>query len=298
MRVRILDIPHRQNGWGNQPKTSGWRNVNRANNNAVEILRRIIQLEKAQNGENVSSDNTPFKIPIDKYTIPNPYTTYPQDNVVSAPIRNWRSFVHKEENKEQNNKRTFDKIDDEKFTIPQADIERLQNITPYLSELSDAQQNAILSNIYSESNGKYNKKGLNNAYGLFQFDPDGELPKYKKWLSDNGYKDSEENQIKYFLNEMLLNEKYDARTPYDRNSQKNVGKWINPTYLDYSTEKAVSDWLSDNPYNTSHSFVARYLRPGKPRMTDRIELMKEIGFRLFPNTEYSLDSTYNYDWLN
>ena len=61
MRVRILDIPDRQSGWGNQPKTSGWRNVNRANNNAVEILRRIILLEKAQKGENVNNSNPPFK---------------------------------------------------------------------------------------------------------------------------------------------------------------------------------------------------------------------------------------------
>ena len=97
MKTKLSDIPHRQNGWGNQPKASDWRNVNRANNDAVEILRRIILLEKAQNGENVNNSNPPFKIPIDKYTIPNPYTTYPQDNVVSAPIRNWSTFVHKEE---------------------------------------------------------------------------------------------------------------------------------------------------------------------------------------------------------
>ncbi len=108
MKTKLSDIPHRQNGWGNQPKASGWRNVNRANNDAVEILRRIIQLEKAQNGENVNSGNPPFEIPIDKYTIPSPYTTYPQDNVVSAPIRNWSTFVHKEnENRELDNKNNY-----------------------------------------------------------------------------------------------------------------------------------------------------------------------------------------------
>lgn len=108
MKTKLSDIPHRQNGWGNRPKASDWRNVNRANNDAVEILRRIIQLEKAQNGENVNSGNPPFEIPIDKYTIPSPYTTYPQDNVVSAPIRNWSTFVHKEnENRELDNKNNY-----------------------------------------------------------------------------------------------------------------------------------------------------------------------------------------------
>lgn len=108
MKTKLSDIPHRQNGWGNQPKASDWRNVNRANNDAVEILRRIILLEKAQNGENVNSGNPPFEIPIDKYTIPSPYTTYPQDNVVSAPIRNWSTFVHKEnENRELDNKNNY-----------------------------------------------------------------------------------------------------------------------------------------------------------------------------------------------
>ena len=109
MKIELLNDPYRQNGWGNQPKASGWRNVNRANNDAVEILRRIILLETAQKGETVNNGNPPFEIPIDKYTIPNPYTTYPQDNVVSAPIRNWRSFMANEakNNAEQHN----DKMD-------------------------------------------------------------------------------------------------------------------------------------------------------------------------------------------
>lgn len=42
-------------------------------------------------------DNPPNTIPLDKYIISNPYMTYPQDNAVSAPIRDWSIFMPKED---------------------------------------------------------------------------------------------------------------------------------------------------------------------------------------------------------
>lgn len=128
MKTKLLNIPHRRNGWGNQPKASGWRNVNRANNNAVEILRRIILLEKAQKGENVNNGNPPFdwtkawsdaQKTTQKETKPHGwynvvatdnYETriYKPSNIIKdkpkeyvQPIRDWSVFEHKEDIEQQ-----------------------------------------------------------------------------------------------------------------------------------------------------------------------------------------------------
>ena len=62
---------------------------------------------------------------------------------------------------------------------------------------------AIMGNIDVETGGSFDYKqkqqqASKKAHGLFQFDPAGKLPDYKRWLKGNKRKDSPEAQVDFF----------------------------------------------------------------------------------------------------
>ena len=62
---------------------------------------------------------------------------------------------------------------------------------------------AIMGNIDVETGGSFDykqkqRKATKKAQGLFQFDPAGKLPDYKRWLKSNKRKDSPEAQVDFF----------------------------------------------------------------------------------------------------
>jgi len=62
---------------------------------------------------------------------------------------------------------------------------------------------AIMGNIDVETGGSFNHKQKQRladrkAHGLFQFDPAGKLPDYKRWLKANKRKDSVASQVDFF----------------------------------------------------------------------------------------------------
>ena len=103
-----------------------------------------------------------------------------------------------------------------KESNPQQDIINILKDKGY----SDKAIAGILGNIELETGGSFDytqKEDEGEAYGLFQFDPNGMLPYYNKYLDENDLSDSIQSQIDFMDDVTKGNVTY-----YNEQDEKNV----------------------------------------------------------------------------
>lgn len=131
---------------------------------------------------------------------------------------------------------------------------------------SDESAAGVLANVEAESNFNPTVYGCNNAYGLFQFDPQGALPGFKSYCSKNNYSTSSAAaQTKYMLTRLSSQFKSYTGKTYTYSNGTTTWWPEKMTVSEYKNKMGGSDGAA----LCAEIFCRVYERPSVPHMDTR-----------------------------